>query len=81
MEIAMADQEIDLTLLFSENDFDALLNIRAAGQFDNEAEAISQALRILRMLQEQFDDGYTDVVVRDPESKRERRLRVRPRKY
>jgi len=43
-----------------------LREMRKAGGFTSDAEMIRAALRILRTLQEQAKEGYTEVIVQNP---------------
>lgn len=80
MEIAMSDP-IPLTFVFSDEDYRLLDEMRAEGAFKDEAELVSRALRIIGVLQKQSDEGYTEVIVRNPRTMQQRRIKVSPTKY
>jgi len=57
---------------FDERSLASLKEIVEQGHFPSMAEAVREALSINRALQSQAKQGFTEVVVRDPETKQER---------
>jgi len=45
-----------------------LLNMRKAGGYASDTEMIRAALRILRTLQEHVRNGFTDLIVQNPDT-------------
>ncbi len=57
---------------FDERSLDSLKNITEQGHFASMADSVRESLQISRALQVQAGQGYTEVVVRNPETKEER---------
>ena len=57
---------------FDERSLDSLEKLKEQARFDSLAEAVRNSLQVARALQQQKEQGYTEVVVRNPESKEER---------
>lgn len=57
---------------FDERSLESLKEMVNQGQFASMAEAVRDSLAINRALQKQAKQGFTEVVVRDPETKQER---------
>ena len=57
---------------FDERSLDSLEKLKEHARFDSLAEAVRNSLQVARALQQQKEQGYTEVVVRNPESKEER---------
>jgi hypothetical protein len=57
---------------FDERSLESLQKIKDQGQFSSMADAVRESLQISRALQAQAGQGYTEVVVRNPETKDER---------
>ena len=59
---------------FDERSFDSLEQMKAEGRFASLAEAVREALRVSRALQEQGKQGFSEVTVRNPKTGEERVL-------
>src|SRR5438094_9152572 len=57
---------------FDERSLESLQRIREQGQFSSMADAVRESLQISRALQAQAGQGFTEVVVRNPQTKEER---------
>ena len=57
---------------FDERSLDSLEKLKEQARFESLAEAVRNSLQVARALQQQKEQGYTEVVVRNPESKEER---------
>jgi hypothetical protein len=57
---------------FDERSLETLQRIKEQGQFSSMADAVRESLQISRALQAQAGQGYTEIVVRNPETKHER---------
>jgi hypothetical protein len=57
---------------FDERSLDSLEKLKELARFDSLAEAVRNSLQVARALQQQKEQGYTEVVVRNPNSKEER---------
>jgi Arc/MetJ-type ribon-helix-helix transcriptional regulator len=57
---------------FDERSLASLKEMVDQGQFQSMAEAVRDSLAVNRALQSQAKQGFTEVVVRDPDSKQER---------
>lgn len=57
---------------FDERSLDSLKNITEQGHFASMADSVRESLQISRALQVQAGQGYTEVVVRNPETNEER---------
>jgi hypothetical protein len=57
---------------FDERSLDSLEQLKEHARFDSLAEAVRNSLQVARALQQQKEQGYTEVVVRNPDSKEER---------
>jgi hypothetical protein len=57
---------------FDERSLDSLEKLKEHARFDSLAEAVRSSLQVARALQQQKEQGYTEVVVRNPDSKEER---------
>ena len=57
---------------FDERSLASLKEMVDQGQFPSMAEAVRESLAVNRALQSQAKQGFTEIVVRDPESKQER---------
>ena len=57
---------------FDERSLATLKDMVQQGQFTSMAEAVREAVAVNRALQSQARQGFTEVVVRDPESGEER---------
>jgi len=57
---------------FDERSLDSLKRITEQGHFGSMAGAVREALQISRALQAQAQEGYTEIIVRNPETKEER---------
>jgi hypothetical protein len=59
---------------FNEHSYESLKQIQSVGRFSTLAEAIQQSLVISKALQSQGKQGFTEVIVRNPETGCERVL-------
>jgi metal-responsive CopG/Arc/MetJ family transcriptional regulator len=57
---------------FDERSLESLEKLKEQARFDSLAEAVRNSLQVARALQQQKEQGYTEVVVRNPDSKEER---------
>ena len=57
---------------FDERSLRSLEQIKENANFDSLAEAVRDSVTINRALQQQAQQGFTEVVVRNPENKEER---------
>jgi hypothetical protein len=57
---------------FDERSLESLKRIKDQGHFDSLADTVRESLRVSRALQAQGEQGYTEVVVRNPKTKEER---------
>lgn len=57
---------------FDERSLDSLEKLKEQARFDSLADAVRSSLQVARALQQQKEQGYTEVVVRNPDSKEER---------
>ncbi len=57
---------------FDQRSLDSLEKLKEHARFDSLAEAVRNSLQVARALQQQKEQGYTEVVVRNPDSKEER---------
>jgi Arc/MetJ-type ribon-helix-helix transcriptional regulator len=57
---------------FDERSLASLKDMVDQGQFTSMADAVRESLAVNRALQNQAKQGFTEIVVRDPESKQER---------
>lgn len=63
-----------LVFSFDERSYDDLTRLAADGNFATVHQAVRTAIHITRGLQSQAQDGYSELVVRDPRTKSERIL-------
>lgn len=59
---------------FDERSLESLERIKEQAKFGSLADAVRDSLQVRRALQNQANHGYTEVVVRNPETKEERVL-------
>jgi len=59
---------------FDERSLESLQRIKEQGQFSSMAEAVRESLQISRALQAQAGQGFTEIVVRNPDTKQERMI-------
>ena len=57
---------------FDERSLDSLKRLTEQGRFSSMAETVRESLQISRALQSQADQGFTEVIVRNPGTKEER---------
>lgn len=57
---------------FDEKNFERMEHIKERGRFSTYADAVRESMTINRALQEQADQGYTEIVVRNPKTKEQR---------
>lgn len=59
---------------FDERSYDSLEQMKSEGRFSTLAETVRQSLRASRALQAQGRQGFSEVIVRNPETGEERVL-------
>lgn len=57
---------------FDERSLESLQKIRDQGRFSSMGEAVRESLQISRALQSQAAQGFTEILVRNPETNEER---------
>lgn len=57
---------------FDERSLTSLEDLTAQGRFPSMAETVRESLQISRALQRQAEQGFTEVVVRNPDTNEER---------
>ena len=57
---------------FDERSLESLQKIKEQGRFSSMGEAVRESLQISRALQSQASQGFSEIVVRNPETKEER---------
>src|SRR5260370_26624799 len=57
---------------FDERSLESLQKIKEQGRFTSMGEAVRESLQISRALQSQAHQGFSEIVVRNPETKEER---------
>ena len=57
---------------FDERSLESLQRIKEQGRFSSMAEAVRESLQISRALQSQAEEGFTELVVRNPATGAER---------
>lgn len=59
---------------FDEKSFKSLEEIKKEGHYSSYADAVRKSLQINRALQAQEDQGFNEIVVRNPKTKEEKVL-------
>ena len=59
---------------FDERSFESLQKLQEQGRFASMADTVRESLQVSRALQTQAQHGYTEVIVRNPETNEERVL-------
>ncbi len=57
---------------FDDRSLESLQRIKEQGRFSSMADAVRESLQISRALQSQAEQGFTELVVRNPETGEER---------
>lgn len=57
---------------FDERSLESLQKIKEQGRFASMGEAVRESLQISRALQSQANQGFSEIVVRNPDTKEER---------
>jgi hypothetical protein len=57
---------------FDERSLESLQQIKNQGRFSSMGEAVRESLQISRTLQAQSGQGFSEIIVRNPETKEER---------
>ena len=57
---------------FDEKNFERMEHIKARGRFSSFADAVRESLTVNNALQQQADQGFTEVIVRNPKTKEEK---------
>jgi hypothetical protein len=68
----VAAQRVVLT--FDANSIESLKQLQERGEFSSIGTAVREAVQLSEVLQEQVDDGFTDVVLRNPKTNQEKTL-------
>ena len=68
----MAAQRVVLT--FDANSIESLKQLQERGEFSSIGTAVREAVQLSEVLQEQVDDGFTEVVLRNPKTNQEKTL-------
>jgi len=68
----VAAQRVVLT--FDANSLDSLKQLQERGEFSSIGTAVREAVQLSEVLQEQVDDGYSEVVLRNPKTNQEKIL-------
>ncbi len=63
-----------LVFTFDERSLESLEKIKQQGRFSSLADAVRQSLQISKALQSQGEQGFKEVIVRNPETAEERVL-------
>lgn len=63
-----------IAFTFDDESYGTLEETRQLGKYGSLAEAVRDSLGTFHALQEEVDRGYTEIVVRDPETGKERVL-------
>lgn len=61
---------------FDERSLESLKRLAEQGQYPSMADAVRDALRVRRALQQQAEQGYIECIVRNPKSGQERVLLI-----
>jgi len=61
---------------FDESSFESLQELTEQGRFGSMGETVRDSLQIARALRSQAGSGFTEVVVRNPDTQRERVLMI-----
>jgi hypothetical protein len=69
-------RETRIVFSFNEQSLQQLNEVMDSGSFRTMAEALSEALWAYRGLQSQAEEGFSEVIVRNPKSGEERVMRV-----
>ena len=57
---------------FDERSLESLERLKEQGHFSSLADTVRESLQVSRALQTQANQGFTEIVVRNPETKEER---------
>ncbi len=57
---------------FDERSLESLQKIKEQGRFASMGEAVRESLQISRALQSQANQGFSEIIVRNPDTKEER---------
>lgn len=61
-----------IVFTFDERSFDSLEKMKSEGNYSSLAEAVRDSLKVSRSLQQQSEQGYSEVIVRNPKNGQER---------
>ncbi|AMV24214.1 hypothetical protein VT84_07440 [Gemmata sp. SH-PL17] len=70
----MAKSTKRVVFSFDERSLESLEKLTTQGRFSSMADTVRESLQISRALQAQANQGFTEVVVRNPETREERVL-------
>ena len=59
---------------FDDKSFESLEKLKEQGRFGSMADAVRDSLQVTRALQSQAQNGYSEVIVRNPDTNEERVL-------
>lgn len=63
---------------FDERSFDALEQMKDNGNYHSLAEAVRDSLKLSRSLQQQTEQGFSEIIVRNPKTGKERVMVLPP---
>jgi Arc/MetJ-type ribon-helix-helix transcriptional regulator len=63
---------------FDDRSLESLQRIKEQGRFSSMADAVRESLQVSRALQDQAEQGFTELVVRNPKTGTERVIVVPP---
>ena len=61
---------------FDERNYNNLERIRYRGNFSSYADVVRESLQVSNILQEQNDEGFSEIVVRSPKTGKERIMSI-----
>ena len=61
-----------LAFVFDEKNFERVEHIKQRGRFTTYADAVRDSLNVNNALQEQAEQGFTEIIVRNPKTKKEK---------
>ena len=63
-----------IVFTFDERSYENLVAMKVIGKYDSLAHAVRDALQITRAIQSQAEQGFTELIVRNPQTQIERTL-------
>ena len=61
-----------IVFTFDEKNFERMEHIKSRGRFSSLADAVRDSLTVNNALQQQAEQGFTEVIVRNPNTKEEK---------